>query len=193
MDDPKKLIKFDKEGDPVAGDPAKRIGDGFRDPEGYFDDFVRRMEPQLPRREEVENPLPVRKPTLWTRMRPYTYMAAMFCGIWLMLQLFGIIANSNDRVTLSIDPDSDLGKAVADERFVNEFVIDDVSNWDILDTLACDSAASFSLADSLYNAAVADGKMDALYAVMDDYFVYDEAAEGEDAEKFPAKENDTEK
>ena len=109
MDDPKKFIKFDKEGAPVAGDPAKRIGDGFREPEGYFDDFVRRMEPQLPRREEVENPLPVRKPTLWTRMRPYTYMAAMFCGIWLMLQLFGIITNSTDSthwIIFEAHPDS---------------------------------------------------------------------------------------
>ena len=54
MNDPKKLIRFDEDGNPMAGDPAKRIGDGFTTPEGYFDDFVKRMEQQLPRREEVE-------------------------------------------------------------------------------------------------------------------------------------------
>ena len=190
MDDPKKLIKFDKEGDPVAGDPAKRIGDGFREPEGYFDDFVRRMEPQLPRREEVENPLPVRKPTLWTRMRPYTYMAAMFCGIWLMLQLFGIITNHNDRVSLSIDPESALGKAVADERFVDEFVIDDVNSWDILDSLASDSTAYTTMSDSLYNAAISD--MDVYYNVLDSYYFPEELTEAEDeaAEISPSKETE---
>lgn len=190
MNDPKKLIRFDEDGNPMAGDPAKRIGDGFTTPEDYFDDFVKRMEQQLPRREEVENPLPVRKPTLWTRMRPYTYMAAMFCGIWLMLQLFGIITNHNDRVSLSIDPESALGKAVADERFVDEFVIDDVNSWDILDSLASDSTAYTTMSDSLYNAAISD--MDVYYNVLDSYYFPEELteAEGEAAEISPAKETE---
>ena len=190
MNDPKKLIRFDEDGNPMAGDPAKRIGDGFTMPEGYFDDFVKRMEQQLPRREEVENPLPVRKPTLWTRMRPYTYMAAMFCGIWLMLQLFGIITNHNDRVSLSIDPKSAFGKAVADERFVDEFVIDDVNSWDILDSLASDSTAYTTMSDSLYNAAISD--MDVYYNVLDSYYFPEELTEAEDeaAEISPAKETE---
>ena len=190
MNDPKKLIRFDEDGNPMAGDPAKRIGDGFTTPESYFDDFVKRMEQQLPRREEVENPLPVRKPTLWTRMRPYTYMAAMFCGIWLMLHLFGIITNHNDRVSLSIDPESAFGKAVADERFVDEFVIDDVNSWDILDSLASDSTAYTTMSDSLYNAAISD--MDVYYNVLDSYYFPEELTEAEDeaAEISPAKETE---
>ena len=123
-------------------------------------------------------------------MRPYTYMAAMFCGIWLMLQLFGIITNHNDRVSLSIDPESAFGKAVADERFVDEFVIDDVNSWDILDSLASDSTAYTTMSDSLYNAAISD--MDVYYNVLDSYYFPEELteAEGEAAEISPAKETE---
>ncbi|MBR5639821.1 MAG: hypothetical protein IKW83_08670 [Muribaculaceae bacterium] len=28
------------------------------------------------------------KPTLWVRLRPFVYMAAMFAGIWLMMNIF---------------------------------------------------------------------------------------------------------
>lgn len=180
MDDPKKLIKFDKDGNPVDGNSAKRIGDGFTQPEGYFDDFVKRMEQQLPRREEVENPLPMYKPTLWTRIRPYTYMAAMFCGIWLMLQVFGIITNHDNSVSLDIDPESALGKAVADERFVNEYIIDDVNSWDIVDSLASDSTAYFQISDSLYNAAITDMDMETYYEFMDSYIPFDDEDANQD-------------
>lgn len=57
---------------------------GHKVPDGYFEQFTARMVEQLPERE-IEMPEPV---TTWQRLRPYLYMAAMFAGIWLMVQVF---------------------------------------------------------------------------------------------------------
>ena len=57
---------------------------GMSVPEGYFDSFAKNMEARLPYREEIENPQAVaeaeRPRTLWQKVRPYVYMAAMFAG-----------------------------------------------------------------------------------------------------------------
>lgn len=54
-------------------------------PEGYFKSFKERMMESLP--EYPEKP---KKPdlTLWQRIKPYVYLAAMFAGIWCMMQIF---------------------------------------------------------------------------------------------------------
>ena len=57
---------------------------GFQVPEGYFENFTERMMAQLPEKEEEV----VLAPTLWQRVRPWAYMAAMFMGISLMVRLF---------------------------------------------------------------------------------------------------------
>ena len=57
---------------------------GYKVPEGYFEQFAERMIEQLPERE-IPKPEVV---TTWQRLRPYLYMAAMFAGIWLMVQAF---------------------------------------------------------------------------------------------------------
>lgn len=151
MSNKQETIKFDNEGNPVhADDSAKRIADGMTVPAGYFDNLCRDMEKRLPRREEIESPLPAFKPTMWTRMRPYVYMAAMFCGIWLMLNLFTSISKSTESpVDLSATPA--LAHAVGDEDFVEDYIIDDVNNWDILDMLVADSVNVYALTDSIYN------------------------------------------
>lgn len=58
---------------------------GFKVPENFFDDFNKRMVEMLP---DVEiTPVNV-KPTLWQRVKPLVYMAAMFAGVWCMMQVF---------------------------------------------------------------------------------------------------------
>lgn len=54
-------------------------------PEGYFKSFKERLAENLP--EYPQKPAP-QKLTLWQRMRPYVYLAAMFAGIWCMMQIF---------------------------------------------------------------------------------------------------------
>lgn len=59
---------------------------GFKVPENYFNDFNTKLLESLPEvtiTEEV-------KPTLWVRVRPFIYMAAMFAGVWLMMNIFSI-------------------------------------------------------------------------------------------------------
>ncbi len=56
----------------------------FKVPEGYFEDFAGRMMDRLPEK------MPVGEETvsLWMRVKPWIYMAAMFCGIMLMVRMF---------------------------------------------------------------------------------------------------------
>lgn len=130
----------------------KSVGDGFTVPDGYFDDFARRMSEKLPHREELESPVKVLRPTLWTRVRPYVYMAAMFAGVWAMLHLFTTLTNSGADNGLSIENCPELARAASNEQFVEDYVIDDVSTWDVFDSLVADSVDMYALSDSLYNA-----------------------------------------
>jgi len=58
--------------------------DPFKTPEGYFENFTNGIMSQLPDvvQEDTKNI------TLWHRVRPWVYMAAMFVGIAMMIDLF---------------------------------------------------------------------------------------------------------
>ena len=57
----------------------------FRVLEHYFDNFTEELMGKLPEKE----PLPFStEPTLWERVKPWVYMAAMFCGIMLSVRIF---------------------------------------------------------------------------------------------------------
>ena len=55
----------------------------FKVPTGYFEELTDKIMSQLP--EKVEEPKVV---TLWQRVQPWVYMAAMFAGIALMMRIF---------------------------------------------------------------------------------------------------------
>ena len=57
---------------------------GFKVPDNYFNDFNAKMAASLPEIKITEE----EKPSLWVRVRPLIYMAAMFAGIWLMMNVF---------------------------------------------------------------------------------------------------------
>lgn len=57
---------------------------GMKVPGNYFADFTEKMTESLPEREFPE----LVQPSLWLRVRPWIYMAAMFAGIWLMMKMF---------------------------------------------------------------------------------------------------------
>lgn len=56
----------------------------FKTPEGYFENFTRNIMEQLPEKEIQAVP----ETTLWHRIRPWMYMAAMFCGLMFGARLF---------------------------------------------------------------------------------------------------------
>ena len=57
----------------------------FSVPDHYFEDFSQNLMAKLPEKEPL--PLP-EEPTLWQRVKPWIYMAAMFCGIMLSVRVF---------------------------------------------------------------------------------------------------------
>lgn len=114
-----------KQDNDILSRAGKRTG--MTVPEGYFEDFARRMADSLPPREA---PVLEFKPSLWQRVRPYVYMAAMFAGVWCMLHTFGLMKTDTD---LSIDNNPVLAKAVTNDSFMEEyFPVDDVNDYDLL-------------------------------------------------------------
>ena len=66
---------------------------GFKVPDNYFEDFNKKMVAMLP---DVEiTPVDI-KPTMWQRLKPLAYMAAMFAGVWCMMSVFSHITASSD-------------------------------------------------------------------------------------------------
>lgn len=58
---------------------------GMRVPEGYFATLQGQIMESLPPYEKAR---PMLERSRWQRMKPYVYLAAMFCGIWLMMKVF---------------------------------------------------------------------------------------------------------
>jgi hypothetical protein len=56
----------------------------FKVPEGYFENLTGNILSQLPEKIEKES----QTVSLWERMQPWIYMAAMFVGIALMIKMF---------------------------------------------------------------------------------------------------------
>lgn len=59
---------------------------GFIVPDNFFDDFNKKMAESLPEVKISEE----EKPTMWVKVRPFIYMAAMFAGVWLMMNIFSL-------------------------------------------------------------------------------------------------------
>lgn len=112
--------------------------DGMTVPEGYFDDFQRRMEAMLPTNAAAESTVAVRAPrSFWERVRPFAYMAAMFAGIWCMIKMFAML--SGGAVDLSIDNNEVLTRALSDDNFVYEYLRDDVNDREMFEEMYLDS------------------------------------------------------
>lgn len=60
---------------------------GMSVPEGYFESLQKKIIADLPEAPVPERQLHVEM-TRWQRIKPYVYLAAMFVGIWLMMNIF---------------------------------------------------------------------------------------------------------
>lgn len=98
---------------------------GFKVPENYFEDFNNKMAAMLP---DVEiTPVDV-KPTMWQRVRPLVYLAAMFAGVWCMMSVFSHLNNSSN-LGVSVVAE----KMAEDKKNVEDFLMSgSVSDYDIL-------------------------------------------------------------
>lgn len=121
--------------------------DGMTVPDGYFADFNRRMSRSLPERPELSADAQVKIPrSMWQRVRPYVYMAAMFAGVWCMLKMFALMSDSTHT---SLDTNPIMAEAMGNDAFVNEYIIDDLSQWDLYDDMMDEGIDPAVLADSM--------------------------------------------
>jgi hypothetical protein len=56
----------------------------FKTPEGYFEGLTAQIMSGLPEKAQEET----NEVSMWTRVKPWVYMAAMFAGIFLMVKVF---------------------------------------------------------------------------------------------------------
>lgn len=98
---------------------------GFKVPENYFDDFNAKLMDSLPEVKITEE----EKPTLWVRVRPFIYMAAMFAGVWLMMNVSSIInttASGDQRV-------ANIKAGVAMEKNAEDFLdYEGINDYEIM-------------------------------------------------------------
>lgn len=106
---------------------------GMTVPEGYFADFAARMEASLPD-HAVAEAASARRVTLWTRLRPYAYMAAMFCGVWLMMWIFNDISTA---VSAS-HADEEIMASLAGSETFYDYCAAEVSEYEIMDQMYAD-------------------------------------------------------
>ena len=76
----------------------------FKTPAGYFEGLSERIMLQLPERM-AESP---RKISLWTRVQPWVYLAAMFCGIALLFNLMNRSPHQQDFQGLNLLSSADI-------------------------------------------------------------------------------------
>lgn len=71
-----------KEEDSILKKAGKE--NAFKVPEGYFENLTSEVMNALPEKKPT---LKVEQPTMWARMRPLLYMAAMFIGAFLIIRI----------------------------------------------------------------------------------------------------------
>lgn len=85
-------------------------------PEGFFESFRAEIEGKLP--EHPEAPKPVQL-SIWQRIKPYAYLAAMFAGIWMMMQVFHNVAGGDQ---LNIDnPPAQIAALMSDPEVIDVY------------------------------------------------------------------------
>lgn len=107
----------------------KKCGKGnpFRVPEGYFENFTQEMMDLLP--EQTEQPLTL-KVTLWERVKPLLYLAAMFAGMMLCVRYLVIGEEQNQEL-----PTATFSETFSDqeiETIVNYTMMDDYTLYQYL-------------------------------------------------------------
>lgn len=100
-------------------------------PDGYFDDFARRMMERIPAETPVVTEV---KRTTWQKIRPYAYMAAMFAGVYLMMNMFTLAPGPKVATdSLQAPMLADLVNSGTAAGYIDDYVT--VSNIDLYDDL----------------------------------------------------------
>ncbi|MCM1292847.1 MAG: hypothetical protein NC230_04630 [Bacteroides sp.] len=115
-------------------DKLKDGNGGMTVPDGYFESFEQRMCRMLPKQEwEEPQTTKVMPKTVWQKVRPYVYLAAMFLGIWCMMQMFDMMRV--DPMDNQITSNKTLMAAISNDNFYYDIVATEVSDNDLYDDL----------------------------------------------------------
>lgn len=80
-----KRYKEEEKLDRLLGERREKYAPGgFKVPEGYFEHMADEIVSGLDKQQPVQRFV---KMTRWQKLKPYVYLAAMFCGIWLMMNI----------------------------------------------------------------------------------------------------------
>lgn len=120
--------------------------DGLTVPEGYFEDFNKRMISSLPERPwEKEQPRILPR-SMFQRLKPYLYMAAMFMGVWCMMKMFDLMRpQSADLSALANNPV--LVSAISNDSFYYDYCAGEVDESDLIHDMYEDGIDPASLPD----------------------------------------------
>lgn len=103
---------------------------GLKVPQGYFEKFAEQMKAALPEKDFAD----AEPRTLWQKVRPYTYLAAMFAGIWCMMYMFGQFSKSKAVYNPII------AEAFGNESFVDDFMLStDFDEYTLIQEMCSDS------------------------------------------------------
>lgn len=98
---------------------------GFKVPEGYFEQFAQQMVDKLP---EVTITNVNDKPSMWVRIRPYLYLAAMFAGVYCLMLVF----NQMNHDVSGVQRVTEVSKQITQDDNSEEFMLNgSVSDYDI--------------------------------------------------------------
>lgn len=103
----------------------------FKVPEGYFEGFSEELMKKLPAKEEPARPL--EHITLWMRVKPWVYMAAMFCFLVVFAQfLFTVTGDHSESEPVAAETQQDEYSDEFVNTVVNNTLIDDYTLYSYL-------------------------------------------------------------
>ena len=115
--------------------PERAKRNPFKVPENYFEDFTKQMMAKIPAEEPtVAEEKPEIRITLFTRIKPYLYLAALFGGLFFGLQVFKyqseLISNSKQATA----KESVQNENATDSQTIKEQYVDDVFNYTMIES-----------------------------------------------------------
>ncbi|MGL4779555.1 MAG: hypothetical protein ACRCXN_01805 [Bacteroidales bacterium] len=116
---------------------SERFKKEFKVPENYFEDFSEKMMDQLPDIEPVFENEPI---SLWKRVRPIMYMAAMFLSIIFTIRVFVGEGKKVEQDTLRsyvyLGPDEIIDFDYPDEVSYDDYTIANMDDYTLIESYA---------------------------------------------------------
>lgn len=113
----------------------------YSTPEGYFGDFKSRLMDRIREEERAEELLEQHKRPILEVLKPYLYLAAMFVGLALFINLFPRLSRTSPHATEPLSAEQVY--EVSDEEF-EQFLFDDTAE-DYWGTVLLDSGNDYDV------------------------------------------------